>query len=952
MAQDLISVVRNSNPITWSPKTFTVEPGTTIGDTAKVCPGEVVICRLNGVYISRKDWHHPLLLGDVVEWQDVSEGNALRAVLQIAATIIVAYLTAGQSLWIQIGAQLAVSLAINALLPAESQENKAQEKADSIYSTSASGNTATLNGPITRVCGRHQLFPRFAGQPYTQFVPSPSLVDRQDQFYYALFAVGYGNHIIERQLIDDTPLSSFQDVRIARYLPPGTQPTAVLGNVITCPEVSNAELKGTSAAALTPVDIIAGVPSPGAPDTSSLNFAVGGFAACGPLDKAIALGFDIIAPEGLWADHHPTWKIEIREIDQFGIPLTTWEVLAIESYSVTRNTSTPQRRSYKYPLSRPIRPEVRVQRTNAQDEAPGVADKIVWNSLRAYLEKPAILNAHTAHYELVMRASDQLSQLTQRKISLIVKAKVRTWDPYVGWGAEVHTRNPAWWIADLWTNPVWGEGLPDARVDLMTLYELSLIWDTRKDHLDYVFDTTTDAWAAAQLLCRAGRARPFRRGGVYTLARDALADLPVTAFTPRNTIINTMTSAETLPTRETPDGLILEYYDFRQWDWLPIECPCPNVLSMQHPVTLRVPGITGPTHALREGLYEAAQMLYRTRTVQCTTEMEGMLPSVMAPVRWQPETVEFGKTGDVAGWDVGTLTVTLSEPITFAVDTNYIQFIRDDGTLTDEVAVSEGANSYEVVLPEEPDFDLIFENPDREPTKFLFGTGISISQLVRISGITDGGRTAEGAQLYKIEAVVDDDRVHAVDNALVGVDDPITGSTLDSTFLATYLSNNIASYSSTTGAVAPPYTVGFTLTDEGLAFNYLNGLFYIRAGQWLVDGPYTPTETELFEVRATFVSGSTLYGGKLDTWSNMGVLNDWVLRSSDMGITETTLTIEIRDVATRTLQSSATVTLRIEILDTPADFGGVHEGDGDDAGGSGDESGVGGDEAGSDGADY
>ena len=58
---------------------------------------------------------------------------------------------------------------------------------------------------------------------------------------------------------------------------------------------------------------------------------------------------------------------------------------------------------------------------------------------------------------------------------------------------------------------------------------------------------------------------------------------------------------------------------------------------MTRPVFQRLEGIKGATHAEREGLYEAARMMLRTRSVQCTTEMEGVSVCFADPIRWQPE---------------------------------------------------------------------------------------------------------------------------------------------------------------------------------------------------------------------------------------------------------------------------------------------------------------------------
>jgi hypothetical protein len=131
------------------------------------------------------------------------------------------------------------TLAINALLPPTRAGETDQASASPTYTTSLNGNQARLFDPIPRVCGRHRVVPPFAAQPYAEYDPNNG-----DQFYYAIFAIGFGEHEIEAALIDDTPLTNFQDVLLPNnirsgYLPPGTLPGAVSANVVTAPEVSS-----------------------------------------------------------------------------------------------------------------------------------------------------------------------------------------------------------------------------------------------------------------------------------------------------------------------------------------------------------------------------------------------------------------------------------------------------------------------------------------------------------------------------------------------------------------------------------------------------------------------------------------------------------------------------------------------------------------------------------------
>jgi hypothetical protein len=894
-----VMVVVHGPFATLRPEDVQVVPvGASIASLAPETNGKPLVCTIDGgaSYLLRKDWECSVESGDIVTFLiDPPEGKeALRGVLLIVVAVASFYTGGaaaaayGPAAGAAAGAAVSIvgSLVVNALVPINPAETFEQKAASPTYSASLSGNVARLDQPIPKICGRMKVTPPFAAQPYMEYD------DNNDQFYYAIFAVGVGSHSIEQALIDDTAISHFQDVLTARYLPPGTLPTDVLTNVATAPEVAGQDCKH--------------------------NQYIGGFAACGPKRKCIAIGIDIMAPRGLGVASDDgsmgmstlQWRVEYREIDDFGTALTAWALLAAESRN--GSTTTPQRWSYKYELPEAVRIEVRLARTNAFNDNARWFNDMVWASMRAYLDEDAPLHPDVAHYEVVLRASEQLSALSQRNISLIVLAKTRTWSPDDGWSEEdVHTRNPAWWLAELWSSGTWGEGLPDSRIDLQTIYDLSLVWEDRQDRFDYVFDTATDCWEAAQLIAGAGRARVFRRYGIATLARDQLETLPVTAFTPRNCVPDSMVLNEALPVEDTPDGVILEYYDNRKWDWIPIDCPCPGVETMENPVYIRRSGITGKTHAEREGLYEAASMFYRTRKVSCTTEMQGMLPAYMSPIRWMPETIDYGQSGDVAYWDEPTLTLGLTEPVIWGEDQIYITLIKDDGTLTAPQAVIPGPTPNDVVLAGLPDFggfgqDML-DDAMRERPKYLLGPLETSDELVKISAITDGGKQDE-AQLFNIEAVIDDSRVHAADNHLLpgpgDIQDPVdTGDDVDPNNFFVNISNSDGLLEAEGFAHITSHTFG----DDGVMRIETTHTVAV-ASQWLIGSPVENIYAARYEIFVHVEAGVLSAGSAaVDTWLSLGTSRKY--EGGGTILENMRISVQIREVSTGIVQDTASIIL-------------------------------------------
>jgi hypothetical protein len=780
------------------------------------------------------------------------------------------------------------------------------------------GNESRLDQPIPKICGRREINPPFAAQPYFEYLPKVGESDihlDNEQYFYALYAVGIGNHEVIAK-IGNTPITRFADVLSATYLPPGTAPTTVLANVTSAAEVSTQILES--------------------------GRYVGGFVACAAERTCAFVGVDIVATRGLGKTGALTvsWQVESRPINDFGQVLGAWSVLGSETRSAF--TSTPQRWSSKYAIGTPARLEVRVVRTDVQDTDPQALHEIAWTGLRAYLAEPAPLNAHTAHYELVLRASGQLSQGASRDLRLICSALTRTLNGSLAWQVESVTRNGAWWALELATSMTWGMRKPDTRVDLQSFYDLAQTAEARQDRFDYVFESTTNAWDALQIIAKSMRARAFRRNGVISIARDEIADIPITAFTPRNCQPG-MSVGEKLRNRKTADGVVVEYQDHRTWEWTSIACPVPGVAvgDIADPIIVHLDGVTGATHAHREGLYEAANLLYRPRTAAWTTEMQGMLPAYMSPVDFLADIEGYGFSGDVAFWTVSTLTMGLSDPPDFSAGTLYLTLIRDDGTCTDPVVVTPGAGSNDVILPAAPDFTLRLDDGTRERPKYLIGA----KDLVKVVSIEDGGKTDQGAQLYALHGVIDDERVHTADVALLPgpgvIQDPV-GDPDDSDestgggglLLIVNLRDHPAPdvIPGDAGGTGSGALARFHLHNDGtgrlqrVVYESLGGLEENYTDEWMRFTPIEVSTAALYECRATIIAWSTDPGippsgsgtpltftdGTAGAWLNLATSRSWGAGAAayPSHFVRIIFTLEIREVSTGIVQDTATISLQ------------------------------------------
>lgn len=881
----------------------------------------LVICRVNGEWIDRASLESLTLPGDVIEFHRLPQDrDALRTVLTIAAMFISQWVPGAQGLALTLFATAAINILLP-VLPADPAKSP-QVTGDS-FSTSLNGNQARIDQPIWRICGHREITPPFACEPYLEYRPRVDAEDPDldhDQYFYCLYAIGIGEYDVWAK-IGNTPIGRFADVLRAQYLAPGEQPTDVLANVTSAREVAGQILE------------------PGR--------YVGGFAACAARRTCQSVGIDVAATRGLGKGGSPMtveWRVEWRPINDFGQVLGPWEMLATESR--TGYTATPQHWSSRYELETPGRVEVRVVRIDAQDTEPSALHEIAWIGLRAYLAEPAPLNPHAAHFEVVMRASSQLSQASSRDLRLIVRGRCRSLNENLESVAAAYTRNPGWWALDLVTSTTWGAGKPDSRVDLQSFYEFAQTCERRQDRFDYAFDSTMGAWDAIQLIARAGRARAFRRNGLISIARDEWIDVPVTAFTARNCTPGSITITETLPQRSTPDGVIVEYQDHRSGEWTAIECPCPgiDVEDMVNPVWKRLPGITGATQAEREGIYEAAVIVHRPRTVSLSTEMQGILPAFLDTVAVQPDIAGYGQTGDVVEWNGSTMLMTLSEPMSMEGEL-WLTLVRDDGTLTDPISVSPGIDANSVMLATPPDFTIVANDGTRERPKYLLGSVATARDLVKLLAIADGGKSEAadgdpgGAQLYALTGVIDDERVHTADNALLPSpdddQDPIGlpddsdegggggGSGGGFLIVPRISDQSVEAYTESTSDTTD-LVARITFDNNGRLQTFISGgtlpgAHYVP-NEWSLHGLVEPAHAGQYEIRATVIysydwpgSDNTL-SGTFGVWQPLDVNRPWELRnqyvsSSDARQGVRTIRFEIRETATGIVQDSGNITL-------------------------------------------
>lgn len=852
---------------------------------------------VNGVPLLQREWFRPVLPGDVIEWHILSGGKGgSRAILMIVAAIAIAWFTAGlgltpfQTAALSIGLNLAAGLLINALIPIKpASSDSSALSAGSVYNTSLASNQARLNSPIPVIYGRMRVYPDFAAQPYAKY-------RNNDQYYHALFCIGQGEYAIEALMVDDTPISNFKGVYY-KVLAPGVQPSQVQANIVTSIEVAGNQL--------------------------DFDTPIGGFIVCGARKQVNKLEWDFSADQGIGAADDSgvissftvQIQINIRYVDDFGVPTTDWAKLGVSSLRAA--SRTPQRFTFSIQLDTPGRPMIQMVRLTPKQDSSHVLDTITWTGLRGKLTVTAPLCATATYLELVMKANEQLNGITQKKLNVIARRKLRT---FTETGLSVgisETRNIAAAVADVLVDPTYGAGRPESELDNDTLFTLDGVYLDRQDRLDIIFDSRITVRDALKTIAQVGRAVAIQRMGIWSMVRDQYQALPFAAYTTREILPGTTAITYALATPETADGISYEYFDNRSWDWVPIMCPAPGVITPVNPVTLRVTGITGAFQALREGTYLSAVNLYRRKFPKWQTHLKGLLGSYGAPVIYSPALPGWGSPGDIVAWDQATLRARLSEAPAWKAGANhFITLERPNGKLTIAIPVFPGNNANEVVLRIDPGFVPITLDSDSERTKYIFGPEGQHQVIVRLLNVSRKGTGADGSPLVELSGVAENNLVHTADNAYLPaggiIQDPVPTTVID-TASADGGGSGITMQSHELGGIGfasifndgsigggfelqmfKDGTAAYRLFANGTDFDSnspdISNPFY---GEWLSDD-LEPGSSAQFEVKVTYFSdlpdstavGSSL-GSTFDEWENLGAFTE---RNWRFGVSQTTYT--------------------------------------------------------------
>ena len=639
-----------------------VERGYVKHDAAgKLVRTSYFVVSLNGQAVLQAYWNTMVGPDDLLLIQQIPQGGGNSNIGTIIMTVVMvaaAVFTGGASLAVALawGAAAGAAVALlTTMVPTPQNPNSSlgREAGSPTYTISSQANSARIQEAIPCWYGRMRTYPDLAAQPYTENRGNKAIL-------YQLLCIGHGSYEIEKLQIENSDIAGFGEVEY-QLVQPGQRVTLFPDNVITSDAVQGLELKGTN---------------------ESGSGYLGPFVVSPAGTEVTYIAVDITLPNGVWRvteegkvkSASTQFIFEYRRIDNTGAPIGNFTEFL--SKNITMSSQTSQMLTFKVAVSEG-RYEVRGRRINSIGTDGRSGSKTIWTALRGYSSSPGTYGDVTL-LAVVITATNNLNSNTARRINVIATRKLPTWDPVNGWGPLVATRNPAWAFCDALRSATYGGAVPTSRINMTQVYRLSQVWDSRGDEFNGVFDKTGTLWAALVQIAAVGRATPIYYAGMIDLVRDEPKTIPAQRITQGSILENSFKISYKLGTSETPDHVIVEYFDEETWQPDNVTCVLPGS-TQNNPARVQLFGCTNRDQAWREGMYRAAVNRDQRNRVTFSVEMEGLLIRYGDMIKVTHDVPGWGQFGRVLSFNRTSGKMITSEPVVFSSGSYVIAFRDNKG---------------------------------------------------------------------------------------------------------------------------------------------------------------------------------------------------------------------------------------------------------------------------------
>lgn len=424
------------------------------------------------------------------------------------------------------GATLVATLALGALFAPPKPSSPGSITETPAFAVSGVQNSARPYGSCIRVYGRRRIAPVYAAIPYTV-----SRGARQD--LYALFDCGYGPVDVADPKIGHTPLTRFTNAQgnpAYKYL---VHPSFTAGDTLTYYARDTEQEALARRITNTAYEVVRSA-------TGARRIIC---------DFYFPMGLVRYADDGDAKLEDVFWTIEIRLASSTGawtnvLTLTHSLFACLDAdpwITIERATAAPFWSSVEFVVPTVDQYDVRVRRSDADQNTSSTLDVLQWSSMKTVKTTPAIRpkKPHTI-IELVLEATDQLSGMLDN-FNVQVTSKLVGYDG-TSYTPVAATRNPAWIALDILRGTAAARPIPTSRLDLDSFRRFAQYCNQPAPNdpanplhrFDGIIAQDTTSWEAFRTVLAVARAAPAMIGDKYGVIFDDVRANPVQVITPRN----------------------------------------------------------------------------------------------------------------------------------------------------------------------------------------------------------------------------------------------------------------------------------------------------------------------------------------------------------------------------------------------------------------------------------
>jgi hypothetical protein len=422
-----------------------------------------------------------------------------------------------------------------------------------------------------------------------------------------------------------------------------------------------------------------------------------------------------------------------QEIDSAGVPIGA---PLVETQSYTYRTRAPVRTTYTTPILPDGFYEVTVRRITPFSSHGRDLEITLWSGLKGFVVLDTTVPAYgpTTLMAVRLKATNGLGAAARARLRVKADRILPVGD----------SDNPITILKDIWTDPNYGMGRPEAELNLDELDELETLYTDNGVSFNGGWDQRGTGFDAMQNCLSLCGARVIQDNALLTVIQDKVQTVRTAMFSTGNTIRDTISIVYTFDSEFDTDGIKIEYRNPTTFDVEFVTYPVDAI----DPETVVLFGSTDSVYAAQFAVYLYQVRALRRKIVSLNTELEGLIPRFGDRIGVSHPMANWGHSGVVIEV-IDTVTLKMDGALPWSTGQDYMILRDNQGVPTEKATVSQGATADIVV------FDVAFPSwvtgPDlQEPTSFAFGEEYVLIKDFMISSLASQGDNSVkvNGQLY------------------------------------------------------------------------------------------------------------------------------------------------------------------------------------------------------------